>query len=105
MRDSLNPDDKASMAKLGLRRKGGGQDKGTVAAASSNLVDFVADRIVPLLKKAGLESASSAEVGAWLDEFAGFTTSGARALADIVSSLRTEEYQFSLTRTCVPSRA
>jgi len=93
MRDSLASEDKKAMAALGLRRKGGGASSEVVKAASENLLDFTRDTIQPLLEKAGLKDATSAEIGAWLDEFAGFTTSGARALADAAVSLRDGEVQ------------
>jgi hypothetical protein len=89
---SLNKGDKAAQAALGLRKKGGLSDPAVVKAAASDLVGFTKDRIIPLLEKAGVDQSSSAAVGTWLDEH-GFTTSGARAFADIVTSLKSGEFQ------------
>ncbi len=93
IRGSLNESDKAAMTRLGLRGKGGASLGDVANEASANLVDFTANRIMPILEKAGLTDASSAEIGAFLDDMAGFTTTGARALADIATSLRNGDIQ------------
>ncbi|RPI39540.1 MAG: hypothetical protein EHM67_10110 [Hyphomicrobiaceae bacterium] len=93
MRGSLNKGDKAAMARVGLRRKGGAADPNIVNEAAADLVGFTERRIVPILEKAGKAAASSAEIATYLDEQAGFTTSAARAYADIVTSLRDGELQ------------
>jgi hypothetical protein len=91
-KDSLNKKDKAAQAALGLRQKGGTADPAMVKEATSDLVDFTKNRIMPLLEKAGVDQTSSSDVGTWLDKH-GFSTSGARAFAAIVTNLKSGEFQ------------
>lgn len=91
-RDSLNKKDKKAMAAIGLRQKSGDADPNIVREASSNLVDFTEKRIQPLIEKAGLKDASTAEIGTFLDKH-GFSTSGARIFAEIINNLRSGEFQ------------
>jgi hypothetical protein len=93
MRDDLNKRDKASMARHGLRLKSGAMDPRIVNAAGDNLIDFTIDKIKPIIDKAGLAAASSAEIAAYLDKEVGFTTAGARGIADIITSWRSGDIQ------------
>lgn len=93
MRGSLDPDDKERMAKHGLRKKSGSADPAVVKEAASDLVGFTEKRLVPIITKAGLAAASSAEIATYLDEIVGYGTSSARAYADIITSLRDGELQ------------
>ena len=89
---TINKKDKAAQIALGLRKKSGEADPTVVKEAASDLVGFTERRIMPLLEKAGVDQTSSAAVGTWLDTH-GFSTSGARAFADIVTSLKSGEFQ------------
>ena len=93
MRDDLNKRDKAAMARQGLRLKSGAMDPAIVNAAGENLVDFTIAKIQPIIDKAGLAAASSAEIAAYLDREVGFTTPGARGIADIITSWRSGDIQ------------
>jgi len=91
MRADLNKADKRAQTALGLRDAQGRAIPEVVDAFSSSFIDAVDKYIVPALEAPGLGQAGSAEIGAWLDEVGGFTTAGARAIADAAFSLRDGE--------------
>lgn len=87
-RSTVNPDDLKQQIQAGLRDKSGAYKPEVVKAAGGNLIDFVSSTIMPILEKQGIADADSIEIGAYLDEFVGFSTSAARAYADIATNLR-----------------
>lgn len=92
-RGSLNKKDKALMVKHGLRDAKGNSIPEVINESASNLVKFTEDRIRPILQKAGKDKSSSAEIATFLDEKAGFSTTSARAFADIITSLNNFDLQ------------